>query len=124
MKILNGVIVPAHPCMREPMRAVDHIYREFGERHGFTMTAGAESTSNHSAGSWHYCAGGCAFDVRIYMFDTETVEKVFAAIKARLPGYDVILHKLAQPLEHRIYSHIHIEPGDELARKWGLMLEP
>lgn len=117
MRILPGVIVPNQPCMRAAMKAVEHIYREFGRAEGFTMTAGMESyniaqarTVTHGAGSWHPV--GAAFDCRTRYFDAETAKKVYRAVRERLPEYDVILHN----------THLHVEVGDELAKQWGLML--
>lgn len=110
MKILEGVVMPDHPVCKPALRACDRLWAENGQPEGVTITAGKESTKTHSAASWHWF--GAAFDVRTRYFDEETKKKVFEQLKSELPGYDVIWHS----------THIHIEPGDELARTWGLLL--
>lgn len=97
-----------HPIMRKAMKAADRLWKEEGRPNGITVTAGLNGV--HSAGSWHY--SGCAVDIRNNYWPEDKKIRVHAELKRRLLGYDVVLHS----------THIHMEPGDELAKQWGLML--
>lgn len=127
----NDVVIASHPVMRVPRKIVERIWKEHGRREGVTITAG--ENGEHSAGSWHYC--GCAEDYRnnyldnrtyfdekggvmapydstCRVWDEEEKQQIHRELVEALPGYDVVLHS----------THIHIEPGDRLARQWGILL--
>ena len=108
MKLKEGADIKGlHILMRRVLREAEKIWKENGRPEGITITAGLDGA--HSAGSWHYY--GLAVDLRNHYFDETTKQKVYLALKATLPDYDVILHS----------THIHVEPSDLLAEKWGLL---
>ena len=123
----KDVVIPDHPVMKHAQKTADRIWKEHGRVEGVTITSGKNGV--HGPGSWHYY--GAAEDCRTnYHYrqcyhngsmedypiasgiwgDSERRE-VYEELKAALPEYDVIWHD----------SHIHIEPGDNLARTWGLL---
>ena len=104
----NVVIQGLHPCMRLPLKKAEAIWKAHGRPEGVTITCGLNGI--HSASSWHYC--GCAVDLRTNYFNATERQTVYNELKKALPGYDVVWHT----------SHIHVEPGDDLARKWGVLL--
>ncbi len=110
MRVKDGTVILAgiHPLIRQAMKKAERIWIELGRPEGITVTAGLDGV--HSAGSWHYC--GCAVDLRTHYWDDETEQKAADLLKAALPGYDIVNHG----------THIHVEIGDDLARKHGLLL--
>lgn len=94
--------------MRAALAAAEKIWVKHGREEGITITAGLDGV--HSAGSWHYY--GCAIDIRNHYFTDEEKQTTYLELKKALSEYDIIKHA----------THIHIEPGNPLARKWGLLL--
>ena len=110
MILKKGVtIIGLHPVMRRVLRMAERVWRENGREEGVTITAGLDGI--HSAGSWHYY--GLAVDFRTRYFTEEVEQKVYDALRASLPGYDVVKHE----------SHIHVEVGNELAKEIGAYYE-
>ena len=103
----GAVIAGLHPVMRKPLKVAERIWKANGISEGITITAGLDGV--HTASSWHYC--GCAVDLRTRYFSETSLAVVISQLKQKLPGYDIVTHS----------SHIHIEPGDALAKDWGLM---
>lgn len=97
-----------HPVMRLPMSVAEDIWISAGRSEGITITAAMDGI--HSAPSWHYC--GAAIDIRNHYFNSAVKKQTHAELKSKLTGYDVILHD----------THVHIEPGNELAKQWGLLI--
>lgn len=129
MKIASpDVIIGDHPVMKKAMKVTERLCKAHGREEGLTLTSGKNGV--HSAGSWHYY--GAAGDIRTNhdrkqywesgnyhnyppestVWDRDERLAVYAELKSALPGYDVCWHE----------SHIHLEPGDALARKWNLLL--
>ena len=104
----DTVVMPDHPVCKKALKVAERVWIENGREEGITITAGKDGV--HSAGSWHYF--GAAFDIRTHYWTPVKQTKVYKQLKLALPDYDVVFHD----------THIHIEPGDELARKWGLLL--
>lgn len=122
------VIMPDHPVMKKAMKVAERIWKAHDRAEGITVTAGKDGV--HSAGSWHYY--GAAGDLRTNYVDKMYWEadnyhdyppeseiwspaekrEVYDELKGALPGYDICWHD----------SHIHMEPGDSLAKKWGLLI--
>ena len=94
-------------CIVLASEIAERIWIENGRKEGITITAGLDGI--HSAGSWHYY--GLAVDLRTHYFDETRLKKVYQALKASLPDYDIVLHS----------THIHVEISNQLARKHGLM---
>ncbi len=108
MRVKDGTtVLPDHPVMKKAMKVAERIWKENGREEGITVTAGKDGV--HSAGSWHYY--GAAVDLRTKYWDATQATLVCDQLKGVLPAYDVVYHD----------SHIHVEPGDDLARKWGLL---
>jgi len=97
-----------HPVMRKAMKVADKLWIANGRPEGITITAALNGI--HSAGSWHY--SGCAVDIRNRYWDESKRKAVHMKLKAALSDYDIVLHD----------THVHMEPGDALARKFGLMV--
>lgn len=121
MRVKNGaVVLPDHPVMKKAMKVAERIWKDNGRVEGITVTAGKDGI--HSAGSWHYY--GAAVDLRTgyegrsgyppesQIWSAADKAGVYDELKAALPQYDVVWHD----------SHIHVEPSDALAKKWGLLL--
>ena len=110
MKLANDTvnIKGLHPVMRKAMKVAEQLWIANGQPEGITITAGVNGI--HSAGSWHY--SGCAIDIRNNYWDDAKKTRVHAALKEALPMYDIILHS----------THIHMEPGDKLARQYGVLI--
>lgn len=96
-----------HVLMRPVLSAAESIWITHGREEGVTITAGLDGI--HSAGSWHYY--GLAVDLRTHYFDKLVEQDVYDDLKTALPGYDVVKHN----------THIHVEVGNTLAAKWGLL---
>ena len=96
-----------HVLMRPVLSASESIWITHGRSEGVTVTAGLDGI--HSAGSWHYY--GLAVDLRTRYFGQTVKADVYHDLKAALPGYDVVMHD----------THIHVEVGNTLASKWGLL---
>ena len=94
--------------MKKPLRAAEAIWKSMGRSEGITITSGLDGT--HTAHSWHYF--GAAIDLRNRYFNEEDKGVVMSRLREALPGYDIVEHS----------THIHIEPGNPLARQWGLLL--
>ena len=101
-------IAGLHLLMRPVLKVAEAIWEKAGRSEGVTITTGLNGV--HSAGSWHYY--GLALDFRTRYFDEPTKKQVYATLKKHLPAYDVILHS----------THIHVEPGNPLADKHGLLI--
>ena len=97
-----------NPVMRKAMKVAERLWIANGREEGITITAGLNGV--HSAGSWHY--SGCAVDIRNRFWNEDKRIAVHAELKRLLPRYDIVLHS----------THVHMEPGDNLARELGLML--
>lgn len=129
MKVAHkNVVIPDHPVMKKAQTIADALWKDYGREEGITITSGKNGV--HGPGSWHYY--GAAVDLRIWYKNREHYENesmvdyptgsqvwddgiardVYNDLKASLGEYDVIWHN----------SHIHVEPGNPLARKWGLLL--
>jgi len=109
MKLKDGADIKGlHILMRKVLREAEKIWKENGISDGITITAGLDGV--HSAASWHYY--GLAVDLRTNYFDENKKQKVFNALKSTLPEYDIVLHS----------THIHVEPGNNLAQKHGLLI--
>lgn len=129
MRIANAnVVIPDHPVMKYAQTVAEKIWIANGRPEGITITAGKNGV--HGPGSWHNY--GAAVDLRTHYDDRQIYESgamadypedslnwddldrtdVLAELKDALPEYDIIMHS----------THIHCEPGDVLARKWGLLL--
>ena len=110
MKLANETvnIRGLHPVMRQAMKVAEKLWIDHGREEGITITAGLNGV--HSAASWHY--SGCAVDIRNRYWDENKRKIVHHALKMALPEYDIILHD----------THVHMEPGNELARKFNLMV--
>ncbi len=108
MKIEQDVVMPDHPVCKKALKVAERIWKANGRPEGVTITSGKNGV--HSAGSWHYF--GAAFDVRTRFWDATKQAQVHRQLKDALPDYDVVFHS----------THIHIEPNDDLARRWGLLL--
>ena len=108
MELKEGVTLRGlMPVMRPVLIEAERIYKALGRAEGVTITEACGGV--HSAGSFHYY--GAALDIRTHYFtDTQKHAALSDLIRA-LPGYDVIRHK----------THFHIEPGDLLAEKVGLI---
>ena len=106
---LNGL----HPVMRQALREMDRVWKEMGRKEGVTITSGTDG--QHGPTSWHYF--GFALDGRTnYERHNEgkNIDENIATIKLKqaLPNYDVVMHK---------GSHIHVEIGNALANKLGVL---
>jgi len=129
MKIAHkDVVIPDHPVMKKAQTVAEALWKDHGREEGITITSGKNGV--HGPGSWHYY--GAAVDLRTRYenrqywqdgsmaeypadsraWDDGVAENAYSDLKAALPEYDVIWHN----------THIHVEPGDALARKWGLLL--
>jgi len=108
MKLKQGAIIAGlHLLMRPVLKIAEKLWLENGRPEGVTVTAGLDGV--HSAGSWHYY--GLAVDFRTHYFDNATKDRVAAALKTALPSYDIVVHS----------THIHVEVGNVLAQKNGLL---
>ena len=104
--LVNGADIRGlHPCMRAVMRKAGETWWEHGQP--LVITCGLNG--EHSAASWHYY--GLALDFRTNFFDDRTITLVYETLKKDLPDYDVILHD----------THIHVEIGNALAERLGVL---
>ncbi len=109
MELKNDqVIQPDHPVTRKALKVCERLWKKYGRPKGVMLTHGKDGI--HSAGSWHPI--GAAFDCRNNYFSDTIKKQIYDELKAALLDYDVVEHS----------THIHVEPGDALAKKWGLML--
>lgn len=110
MKLETGVsLAGLHLLMRPVLRVAEQVWIEAGKEEGVTITCAL--SGEHSAGSWHYY--GLALDMRTRYFSETTKLDVAQKLRTRLPNYDIVVHS----------THIHIEPGNPLAAKHGLMID-
>lgn len=117
MILKEGVsLAGLHPVMRAVLRAAEGLWKAHGRREGVTVTEALGGV--HSAESWHYY--GLALDFRTRYFDFQEAEQITRELRDALPQYDVVHHtKQAGP--KTVTSHIHIEVGNLLAAKIGVL---
>ena len=110
MKLKDGVTLAGiHPLMRPVLREAERIWLKHGRTQGVTVTGAMEGL--HSAASFHYY--GLALDFRTRYFDKATKHKVDLELSQALPNYDVVMED----------SHMHVEVGNALANKHGLLID-
>ena len=110
MKLIEGVTLAGiHLLMRPVLRKAEDIWRANGRPEGVTVTCAMDG--EHSAASWHYY--GLALDFRSHYFSAPVKDSVVQKLIHALPNYDIVAHS----------THIHVEIGNQLARKHGLLID-
>ena len=110
MKLAPNVsLAGLHLLMRPALRVAEQVWIEAGRPEGVTITCVREG--EHSAASWHYY--GLALDLRTHYFSAPVKDSVAAKLRARLKNFDIVVHQ----------THIHVEPGNALAAKHGLLID-
>ncbi len=108
MKLKEGVTLAGlNILMRPVLRHAERLWVAHGQEDGVTITEALGGT--HSATSWHYY--GLALDLRTRYFTTEVYNGITLEMRKALPEFDVVAHS----------THMHVEIGNVLAKRHGLL---
>lgn len=93
-----------HPVMRVVKRVAETVFLESVSRESIITSA---LDGEHSPGSFHPV--GLALDFRTNDLTPAEIARVVDRLKLELPEFDVVVER----------THIHIEPGPDLAKRLG-----